>query len=181
GMNHYHIPLAFEFIGELDIPALQRAWIDIIRRHESLRTRFSTMENAPVQIIEPIDTVQPMKEIDLFADDRVEDKYLEARRIIDEEAAKPFDLEHGHPCRSLLIKTGKQENFLLFAFHHIVFDGWSLGVFQQELLTLYSCYSQGKPSPLPELPFQYADYAIWQRKWLTEEELDKQLHYWLDT
>lgn len=181
GMNHYHIPLAFECIGELDIPALQRAWIEIIRRHESLRTRFSTMENAPVQIIEPIDAVQPMKEIDLFADDRVEDKYLEARRIIDEEAAKPFDLEHGHPCRSLLIKTGKQKNFLLFAFHHIVFDGWSLGVFQQELLTLYSCYSQGKPSPLPELPFQYADYAIWQRKWLTEEELDKQLHYWLDT
>lgn len=181
GMNHYHIPLAFEFIGELDLQALQRAWIEVIRRHESLRTRFSTKENAPVQIIEPIDAVQPMKEIDLFADDRVEDKYQEARRMIDEEAARPFDLEHGQPCRGLLIKAGKQENYLLFAFHHIVFDGWSLGVFLRELLTLYSCYSQGKPSPLPELPFQYADYAIWQRKWLTEEELDKQLQYWLNT
>lgn len=181
GMNHYHIPLAFEFIGELDILALKRAWIEVIRRHESLRTRFLALENAPTQIIDPIDVVQPMKVIDLFADDRVEDKYREACRIIDEEAAMPFDLGHGHPCKGLLIKAGKQENYLLFAFHHIVFDGWSLGVFQRELLTLYSCYSQGKPSPLAELPFQYADYAIWQRKWLTEEELDKQLQYWLGT
>ncbi|EJW15203.1 nonribosomal peptide synthetase subunit [Paenibacillus alvei DSM 29] len=181
GMNHYHIPLAFEFIGELDIPALQRAWIEVIRRHESLRTRFAAMENAPVQIIEPIDAVQPMRECDLYADDRAVDKYREARRMIDEEAFRPFDLEHGPPCRGLLIKAGKWENFLLFAFHHIVFDGWSLGVFQRELLTLYSCYSQGKTSPLPEIPFQYADYAIWQRNWLTEEELDKQLQYWLKT
>src|SRR4029077_19969174 len=102
----------------------------------------------------------------------------EAHRLTNEEIQRPFYLERGPLLRSTLLSLGYAEHILVVTAHHIVFDGWSMGVFFRELTALYGAYAAGQPSPLPELPLQYADYAVWQRQWLQDDVLAEQLGYW---
>ena len=104
----------------------------------------------------------------------------EALRLVQEESQRPFDLTQGPLLRGCLLRLNDQETFLLVTMHHIISDGWSLGVFVQELAVLYDAFAAGSPSPLPALPIQYADFAHWQRQWQHNAELEAQLAYWTE-
>jgi amino acid adenylation domain-containing protein len=176
GLAAYNMPQAFCLRGPLDVEALGRALERIEERHEVLRSVFVLEDGDPVQVVVPTRT-QPPSVVDLggLAD---ESRAAEARRIADEEASRPFDLAHGPLVRTKLLRLSEQEHVLVVTIHHIVFDGWSSEVFGQELAALYDAYREGRPSPLPELSIQYADFAVWQRQWLEGEVLEEQISYW---
>jgi len=172
----YHIPSALRLRGVLDILALRQAIDTIVERHESLRTRFAELDGEAVQIIEPIARI-PLDVDDLSGlDDEARRHAVDAamRREWDE----PFDLEHGPVLRAKLLKLAEREHVLLTTFHHIVSDGWSVGVFNGEIVALYEAFHEGQPNPLPPLSVQYADFALWQRSWLDKAAIDRDLAYW---
>ena len=172
----YNIPQAFRIAGELDPDVLRRALAEIFARHESLRTTFRSIEGEPAQVIaESVALDVPL--VDL-SDRPPAEAWKEARAIAGEDARKPFDLTAGPLLRAKLFRLGAQEHMLYYNVHHITYDGWSMGVFAGELTALYDAFAAGQPSPLPELPVQYLDYALWQREWLQGEVLDKQVAYW---
>ncbi|MGB8509117.1 MAG: amino acid adenylation domain-containing protein, partial [Pyrinomonadaceae bacterium] len=149
---------------------------EIVRRHESLRTTFSVVEAEPVQVIAAAASVPlPVTDISLLPDAAREE---EARRLLSEEARLPFDLEGGPLLRASLLRLAEDEHILMLVMHHIVSDGWSMGVLVRELTALYEAYLEGRESPLEELSIQYADYAVWQREGLQGEVLAEQLSYW---
>lgn len=172
----YNVPLALQLNGELSEQALQRSFDEIVRRHESLRTRFEARSGVPQQVIQAPGPFELRRE-DFSALDpgQREHQLLESMR---HEQSHRFELSTGPLLRALLVKLGDREHVLLLSMHHIVSDGWSTGVLMRELSTLYAAYLRGRPSPLQELPIQYADYAIWQRQWLRGERLAEQLEYW---
>ncbi|RUL78905.1 non-ribosomal peptide synthetase [Dyella choica] len=172
----YNIPVALQLSGNLDMNALSRALDAILQRHEALRTRFADHEGSPVQVIMPAMAL-PLALSDL-SDLSPKDRQAEARRLFKEEAQTPFDLESDLLIRSALLRLDEQEHILLLTMHHIVSDGWSIGVIVRELAALYQAFIRGEPSPLPPLPIQYADFAHWQREWLRGEVLEGQLRYW---
>jgi len=172
----YNIPLVKHLEGELDVVALQRAIDEIVRRHEVLRTTFATQDSQPVQVVAPMSDVR-LVEVDLRSLSG-EVQEAEVQRLADEEAQRPFDLRHGPLLRVTLLRLSDEADLLLATMHHIVSDGWSMRIFRNEVETLYDAFAQGKPSPLPELPIQYADFALWQREWLSGETLERQLAYW---
>jgi amino acid adenylation domain-containing protein len=172
----YNIPDTHSFKGPLDLEALQRSLSEIVRRHEILRTTFQTVGGQPVQVIAPPQPLAvPVIDISHLPD---AERTAEAQRLADEESIQPFDLSRGPLFRVQLVRLAKEEHLLLFTMHHIISDGWSLQVLGRELGTLYQAYKSGQTSPLPELPIQYADFAVWQREWLQGEVLEKQLNYW---
>ena len=172
----YHMSFALRLEGELNVTALERSFSEVVRRHESLRTCFAAVDGVPVQLIQPPE-VFSMEILDLSEMlERDRSRRLQQRSL--ETAQSPFDLTGGPPLRVSLLKLSKQEHVLLLTAHHIIADGWSLGILNRELGALYSAYSQNRPSPLSEPSVQYADYAIWQRQWLKGEILQKYLHYW---
>jgi amino acid adenylation domain-containing protein len=176
GSTAYNLSGAFRLRGPLIAAALEQSVSEIIRRHESLRTTFSSMDGKPVQVISP-SLAAPLLVIDLT--NRMEgDREGEARRLLAEEARRPFDLACGPLFRAALIRLGEDDHVLVLAMHHIVSDGWSMGVLYRELAILYQAFSAGDPSPLPDLPEQYADFAVWQRGWLQGEFLQSQISYW---
>ena len=176
GNTSYNIPLALRLRGELNVEALKRSIREIVRRHEVLRTRFETVEGKPRQIIEgEIELDLEVKE--LKGGEGVE-REEELMRVAVEEAQKPFDLEKGPMVRVGLVRVGEQDHGLLMTMHHIVSDAVSTGVAVREMTALYAAYSEGKETPLEELPVQYADYAGWQRGWLKGEVLEEQMEYW---
>ncbi|MGB9178609.1 MAG: amino acid adenylation domain-containing protein [Pyrinomonadaceae bacterium] len=173
----YNMTTALRLIGSLSVEALERCLNEIVRRHEALRTTFALGdEQQPVQVIAP----------ELKLSLRVEDLSLlpeaereaEAVRLATDEAQRPLDLAHGPLLRARLLRLGTEDHLLLFTMHHIISDGWSMGVLVREVGTIYSAYAQGEDSPLSELPIQYADYSVWQREWLAGAVLDEQLSYW---
>ncbi len=172
----YNMPEAVRITGNLDINALQQALSEIVTRHEVLRTSFPSVQGRPIQVIQPKATLN-IKVVDLR---EVEDTEPETvlHQQAQQEATTPFDLERAPLIRCSLWQLDTREYVLLLTMHHIVSDGWSMGVFIQEISSLYQAFTQGEPSPLPELPIQYADFAIWQRQWLSGEVLENQLHYW---
>ena len=172
----YNIPTAVRLTGRLDVVALQQALNEIVRRHESLRTTFATLDREPVQVISPALTLDlPLLDLrDLPQPERE----ARALHLATEEAKSPFNLSRGPLLRATLLRLEKQEYLMLLTMHHIVSDGWSMGVLVNELTTLYDAFSSGQPSPLPELPIQYADFAHWQREWLQGQVLESQLDYW---
>src|SRR5215213_10270499 len=172
----YNIPDSHYFDGPLNLEALERSLSEIVRRHESLRTTFQTMGGEPVQVIAEAQA-QQLEVIDLSHLPEAE-REAEAARMANEEAQQPFDLRRGPLFRFRLLRLAEEQHILLLAMHHIISDGWSLGVLAHELTALYQAYSTGQSSPLPELPIQYADFAVWQREWLQGEVLEKQLAYW---
>jgi amino acid adenylation domain-containing protein len=163
-------------VGAVEPGVLTRAFNEVVRRHESLRTTFALEGGHAIQI------VAPQLEIDISVCDlsaqpagRPE---AEVTRVAGEEARRPFDLERGPLIRALLLKSNPSQFVLLLTIHHIVSDGWSMEVLGREIATLYAAFAAGRPSPLPDLPIQYADYAVWERDRLEASELKLQLDYW---
>ncbi len=173
----YNMPGAIRVTGKLDINALQQALSEIVRRHEVLRTSFPTVNGTPIQVIHPEATMN-ISVVDLQqleATERESVLHQQAQLA----AITPFDLETAPLIRCSLLQLDAREYVLLLTMHHIVSDGWSMGIFIQELSTLYQAFAVRKPSPLAELPIQYADFAVWQRQWLSGKVLETQLNYWL--
>lgn len=176
--NHpfYNILRAVKLEGRLDVKALEWAINEIIRRHEVLRTRIEVEAGEPVQVIEDWEP-RRLKVEDLTSLTPAE-KEREIGRMISEAAAARFDLSKGPMLRAKVLELGEEQRILLITMHHIVTDGWSMGIMIRELGALYSACHAGERSPLEELEIQYADYAVWQRKWLQGEALKRQLSYW---
>jgi amino acid adenylation domain-containing protein len=176
GNTAYHVPYALRLSGFLDTTALERSLGEIVRRHEVLRTTFVVVKGESEQVIHPAQAC--LLDVMDLRESLEDDRQAEARRLINEEARRPFDLEQGPLLRASLLQLNDREHILVLAMHHIVFDAWSIGVLVQEVVTLYEAFTSGQPSPLPELPVQYADFAHWQRSWLQGETLDRHLDYW---
>ncbi len=172
----YNCPAAWRLEGSLDVAVLERALNEIVRRHGTLRTSFPLADGVPVQSIAEELRI-PLSEVDLSALPEAE-RDEEARRLAREEERRPFDLVRGPLLRAQLLRLQPREHLFLVTIHHIVYDGWSTGVFLRELSDLYQAYSEGRVSPLPELPVQYVDFARWQRDWMRGQLLDDQLGYW---
>jgi hypothetical protein len=176
GNISYNSSAAVRLTGSLHVEALEQAFNEIVRRHEVLRTTFYEIDGQPFQAIAPSLTIK-LPIIDLCELPEAV-KSAEVQKLTTEWCQQHFDLAQGSLLRLMLLKLGQQEHILVFSIHHIASDGWSVGLFVGEVAALYEAFSQGKPSPLPELPIQYADFAIWQRQWLQGEVLDTQLAYW---
>ena len=174
--SSYNMPRALRLQGELDKEALQETLDALMIRHEALRTTFRTERNMPVQVInEPVPFEIPVIDLRSMPEEQRES---EIQRLMVEEAHCSFDLSRDPMLRVRLLCLGEQEHVLLMTMHHIASDGWSMGVIYKELAALYDAFIKGRPSPLPELPIQYVDFASWQRGWLQGEELEKQMVYW---
>ncbi|MBA3712218.1 MAG: amino acid adenylation domain-containing protein [Pyrinomonadaceae bacterium] len=172
----FNLSLAVRINGALNMEALRQAIDTIVARHESLRTTFANTDGSPIQVITPTLRVSlPVIEICQLPE---AEREAEAHRLAIDEAQRPFDLTQGPLVRANLLRLDEREHVLLLTMHHIVSDDWSMGVFFRELATLYDAFSAGRPSPLEELPIQYADYAVWQQEWLRGEVLEQQLSYW---
>src|SRR5882672_8894655 len=172
----FNVPIAVRLSMPTDLSALQRSLKEIARRHEVFRTTFITVEGKP-QPVFTADLDLRLAVIDLTTL-RKPERELEARRLIKEEAQRPFDLALGPLIRTGLIRLSEQESIFLLTMHHIISDGWSIVLFFQELSALHRAFANGHDSPLAELSIQYADYAAWQREWLRGEVLERQLSYW---
>ncbi|MBD8514514.1 amino acid adenylation domain-containing protein [Photobacterium sp. CAU 1568] len=178
GMSEiYHMPLAVRLRGSLDIPSWQRSLDTIYARHEALRTVFSSQDGLPCAQILPAAelplTVHDLRQ--LSYSDKAE---AQALQIAASEASRPFDLMNGPLLRVSLIRLSDDEQIFTFTCHHLVSDGWSNGILLRELAALYQAFTQGEQNPLRPLSVQYADYASWQRQWLTPERLSSQADYW---
>ncbi|RKH50658.1 amino acid adenylation domain-containing protein, partial [Corallococcus llansteffanensis] len=176
GSSLYNMPVAVRLEGTLRTDVLEQALQEVIRRHEALRTTFVQVDNEPVQVIHA-EVVLPLGLVDLTSVDATQ-REAEARVRMEQEMRRPFDLRTGPLVRTLLFKLAEREHILVVNMHHIISDGWSLGVLVREVSALYAAFAHGQPSPLSELPVQYADYAAWQRRWIQGEVLDAQLGYW---
>src|SRR5205085_7297687 len=172
----YNIPEAIRLRGALNLTALERSLNEIVKRHESLRTIFTAVNDRPVQVInEARDFRSTMIEL---RDTSPEKKETTAARLATEEGRKPFNLAEGPLMRIKLLRLAEDDHVLLMTMHHIISDGWSIKVLIRELGELYEAYANGRETALPELPIQYADFAVWQREWLRGERLEQQLSYW---
>lgn len=167
----YNEGLQLRVEGVLNVEALQQSINEIIRRHEILRTTFPTVDGKPLQVISPSLTITiPVLDLQGL-------EAAEIQQIVTKEARQPFDLSNGPLLRVTLLRLGSESHILVLIMHHIITDGWSMGIFIQELSILYRAFTLDSPF-LPELPIQYADFAVWQRQWLTEEIQKQQLNYW---
>ncbi|HEX2076802.1 MAG TPA: condensation domain-containing protein, partial [Longimicrobium sp.] len=176
GSAVYNIPVAWRLAGALDQAALERSLSEIVRRHEALRTTFAEADASPVQVIAPFGAFAlPVEDLSGLGE---AEREAQVKRRATEEARRPFDLSAGPLFRAALLRLGEEDHVLLLSMHHIVSDGWSMGVLFRELSALYEAYREGRESPLRELGVQYADYAVWQREQLEGEALDRQLAYW---
>ncbi|HSF40240.1 MAG TPA: amino acid adenylation domain-containing protein, partial [Thermoanaerobaculia bacterium] len=176
GAAVYNMPLAFRVRGPLAAGALAGALSEVVRRHEALRTTFTRVDGEPVQVISPPEA-RPLPVADLSALPE-EAREAEAGRLAREESFRPFDLRRGPLFRAALLRLAASEHRLLLTMHHIVSDGWSLGVLLREISALYAAFAEGRPSPLAGLPVQYPDFALWQRRWLEDGVLAAQLSWW---
>ncbi|HEX2190551.1 MAG TPA: condensation domain-containing protein, partial [Longimicrobiaceae bacterium] len=176
GTPAYNMPFPLRLRGRLEVAVLRRALSEVVRRHEALRTVFAADGDAAVQVVLPPAPVAfPLVDLARL---RPEAREAETRRLAGEEAMRSFDLRRGPLLRSTLLRLDAHDHAALFTMHHVVSDGWSMGVLTRELSTLYHAFVRGEPSPLPELPVQYADYALWQRERLSGEALEAQLGWW---
>ncbi|HEX5725069.1 MAG TPA: amino acid adenylation domain-containing protein, partial [Longimicrobiaceae bacterium] len=176
GQAVYNMTFPLRMRGALDAAALERALDEVARRHAVLRTRFALVGGAPVQRIEPAGAFRlPVDDLSALPGAEREEELV--RRVSGASGA-PFDLEAGPLFRPRLFRLGEEDHALLAQMHHAVSDGWSMGIFWSELFTLYDAFRQGRPSPLPDLPLRYADFAAWQREWLRGTRLDAQVAWW---
>ncbi|HEX9937525.1 MAG TPA: amino acid adenylation domain-containing protein, partial [Longimicrobium sp.] len=176
GSAVYNLTMARRLGGVLDQAALERSLGEIVRRHASLRTVFAEADGSPVQVIAPFGGFTlPVDDLSGLAE---ADREAAVSRRAGEVARQPFDLAAGPLFRAVLLRLGEEDHVLLLVMHHIVSDGWSMGVLDRELSALYAAYREGRESPLPEPGVQYADYAAWQREHLRGELLERRLGYW---
>ncbi|OYD96061.1 condensation protein [Nostoc sp. 'Peltigera membranacea cyanobiont' 213] len=172
----YNVSGFLRFTGSLNVTALEHSLNEIVQRHESLRTTFKMIEGQPVQIIAPfLSIVLPIVDLQKLPKNQLEQ---EIQRLTTKEAQVVFNLAQEPLLRPILLHLSKTEYLMQLTIHHIAIDGWSIGVFVRELTALYKAFCAGLPSPLPELPIQYADFALWQRQSLQGEKLESQITYW---
>jgi amino acid adenylation domain-containing protein len=177
GAPFSNMPYAVRLTGVLNAAALEQSFNAIIQRHAALRTTFTTVAGQPVQVIAPTLCLSiPVKDLRSLPQ---AERDTTAQRLARGEALYPFDLEEGPLLKVCVLQLDAQEHILLLTMHHIISDGWSKGVLLRELAVLYEAFCQSQPSPLPDLPLQYADYAHWQRQWLHSEAGQAQLAYWI--
>ena len=172
----YNSLKALRLKGALEPRVVAAVLTEVVRRHEVLRTRFPVVDDVPEQRIEPPSPVAlPVVDLSALPEDcRGAESVTVARR----EARRPFDLASETPLRCILLRRGIGDHVLVFELHHIAADGWSLAVLDREVEALYRAFGMGRPSPLPDLPVQYADYAAWQRSWLKGDALDAEIDFW---
>jgi non-ribosomal peptide synthetase component F/acyl carrier protein len=176
GSALYNVASARRLFGPLDAPVLERALREVVRRHEVLRTTFALADGRPVQVIhDEVDLRLPVEDVSALPE--AEREALVAERA-SAEARRPFDLARGPVLRLRLLRLGPEEHVLVSVLHHIVSDAWTQGVLHEEVGKLYDAFRAGAPSPLPPMPVQYADYAVWQRRWLSGAVLDGQIAWW---
>jgi amino acid adenylation domain-containing protein len=176
GSPLYNIPLALRVEGPLDSGVLALTLGEIERRHEALRTVFAVREGQPVQIIRPAAPAAiPLADLSGLPESRREPQAL---ALVGEEARRPFDLERGPLLRKVLLRLADEDHIAALTLHHIVGDGWSIGILVREVTALYAAFAAGRPSPLPELPLQYRDFAVWQGSWLHGDVLESEIFYW---
>ena len=173
---HYNDHFNLRLSGMVEVSVLERAISEILRRHEAMRAVFSEADGVPAQTIAPPRALT-LPQIDLRKLPE-SSRTAELLRLAVEEARRPFDLSRGPLWRFTLLSLDRDDHLLLITAHHIAIDGWSRGVFVRELAALYHAFSTGQPSPLAELPVQYADYAAWQAQWLESQTITGQLDYW---
>ncbi len=174
--TEYNMPEALRLRGRLDVDALYRTVQSIVDRHESLRTCFAEEQGGPVQIIAPSLRVEiPLEDLSRFSE---AEQQRQVMAFLNSEWCEPFDLAHGPLLRVKLLKLAEADHVLLRTFHHIVADGWSLGVFMREFRDLYEAYAQGREDPLPGLPLQFADFALWQMQGASEGLVEEDLRFW---
>ena len=173
----YNLPAAYRLKGQLNVEALEYSINQVLHRHASLRTYFVTSDDgSPAQrILPPAPFNLPQRDLRHLPEPERE---LEVRRVIAKEGQKPFQLSSPPLLRCLLLRTGEEEHIFIITIHHIITDGWSMGVFLSELAMSYESYLEQRPAPLPELLVQCADFAVWQRNWLRGEVFDRLLDYW---
>ncbi|MFY9571325.1 MAG: amino acid adenylation domain-containing protein, partial [Blastocatellia bacterium] len=172
----YNMTASVRLSGPLKIEVLDRSINEIFNRHEVLRTTFAVVDGAPMQVISPaLQLKVPVIDLSHLS---AGERESEAGRLASLEAHESFDLSRGPLLRLTLLRLGPADHVALLTMHHIISDGWSMGILITEIASLYEAFSKGEPSPLPELAIQYADFADWQRKWLQGEVLEEQLEYW---
>ncbi|MEH2127083.1 non-ribosomal peptide synthase/polyketide synthase [Nostoc sp.] len=179
--SFYNIPMGLRLVGSVNVVALEQSLIEIIHRHEALRTNFVTVNGQATQFIRESGSENREQRIISIVDLQhlpITEKEITAQKLVQQQAIEPFDLANDALIRATLLVLSPTEQRLSVCMHHVVSDGWSIGVFVQELAALYNAYSQGESSPLTPLPIQYADFALWQRNWLQGEVLQNQLSYW---
>jgi amino acid adenylation domain-containing protein len=177
GSSEYNVPLPMQLRADLDIAALGAALSAVVSRHEVLRTRLVTgSHGVPHQVIDPPSPF-PLPVADVSAE---ADPPAAARRLVAADAVAPFDLARGPLIRAVLIRLGTRDHVLALSMHHVVCDEWSARILHDELAEFYDAFRMGKPDPLPPLDAQYADFAVWQRAWLSGDVLEGQLAYWRD-
>ncbi|HEU4325743.1 MAG TPA: condensation domain-containing protein, partial [Roseiflexaceae bacterium] len=182
GSPFYNVLSSVRLLGRLDVEALRRSFETIIARHEVLRTTFDLVDGQPMQLIAPAVPLD-LEQLD-FRHLPEEQRDAAVQQAAIAEARRPFDLRTGPLVRAALLRRGDEEFLLLVTMHHIISDGWSVGVMTREFVACYAAFAAGRPPLLPELPIQYADYAVWQRSWLEqpdakgESPLQRQLAYW---
>jgi hypothetical protein len=172
----YNISSAVRITGPLNLRWLDQTVSEVVRRHEVLRTTFRSVQGRPVQVINPAEPVKlPLLDLTILREGHRE---REVKRLALEESRQPFDLSTGPMLRMRIVKMDAEHHVVMFTMHHIVSDGWSMTIFIKEMTTLYGGYEAGAAVDLPELEIQYADYALWQREWMSGEVLEGQLNYW---
>ncbi len=176
GSPFYNLPIVVHLNGLLNVAALEKALNEIVERHEILRTTFGHVDGRPVQRISE-SLCLPLPLVNLTNAPAAE-RAAQVQQLIDDEAQRPFDLAAGPLLRASLLRLSGREHILLLTMHHIISDGWSMGVFMQEMGNLYIAHVNGRPSPLTKLTIQYADYAIWQQNWLRGKVLENHLAFW---
>ncbi|HEX6862360.1 MAG TPA: condensation domain-containing protein, partial [Thermoanaerobaculia bacterium] len=176
GSPLYHMRVALRASGPLDGAVLARCLGEVVRRHETLRTVFAAPDGSPVQVIRPaVPFVLPRVDLSGLPASRREPLAI---ALAGDEALRPFDLARGPLLRGVLLRLAEGEQILALTLHHIASDGWSVGLLVREVKALYAAFAEGRPSPLPDLPLQYGDFAVWQREWLRGEVLETQLAWW---
>ena len=177
GKSVYNVSEAVRLKGPLDRDALERSINRIIRRHDTLRTTFGELDGNPVQVVAAALSIDiPLQVLTHLAGEQREQ---EAARSINDRANRPFDLKQEPLIRASLLQMAADEHILLISMHHIISEGgWSMSIFLRELNAHYAADFLERPAPLPELPIQYGDYAVWQQDWLQGEVRDQLLHYW---
>ena len=176
GTATYTIPLAMRIRGSLHIPALEQSLTELVRRHETWRTTFASRDGVPFQQInQPVPVTFVVRDLSTLP---ISEREQHALHLATEEAQTPFDLAEGPLVRALLLKLDETDHLFVLCQHHIISDGWSIGIILQEIVVLYEAFLANRPSPLPELALQYGDYACWQQQQLQGPELERQLIYW---
>ncbi len=172
----YNMAEALRLRGELNVAALEQSINEVMRRHEAVRTVFPDVDGNPIQVITPFKHLAlPFVDLSSMSDD---DREVQALRLASAEARRPFDLQSGPLLRTALLRLGAEDHVLLFSMHHIIGDGWSNGILVNEVTALYDAFTRGTESPFADLAIQYGDFAVWQRQWLSDEVLARQLDYW---